>query len=45
MRGHAPDRSVENLGGGTMMEGARFFGVYNVALVQEIVVTKLKRQH
>jgi len=42
MRGHTPDRSIENLGGGTMMEGSRLFGVYNVALVQEIVITKLK---
>jgi len=45
MRGHTPNRSIENFGGGTMMEGARFFGVYNVALVQEIVVTKLERQY
>lgn len=42
MRGHTPDRSVENLGGGTMMEGARLFGVDNVAFVQEIVITELK---
>ena len=44
MRGHAPDRSVENFGRGTVMEGARLFRVDDVAFVEKIMVTKLKRQ-
>jgi len=39
--GHAADGPVEDLGGGTVMEWARLFGVDDVPLVEEIVVTEL----
>lgn len=38
---HTPDCSVENLRGRAVMEGAGFFGVDNVAFMEEIMVPEL----
>lgn len=38
---HSTDRFKENLGGCTVVEGARFLWVYNMALVKEVVVAQL----
>jgi hypothetical protein len=41
---HTTDGSEEDLGGCTVMEGARLFRVDNVPFVQEIVVAQLKER-
>lgn len=41
MGNHAPNRPVKYFGWRTVMEGSRFFGIYNVTLVEEVVVPKL----
>jgi hypothetical protein len=41
MRHHAPDGTEENLGRSTVMEGARFFGVDDMAFVKKVVVAEL----
>ena len=38
---HSADCPVEDLGGGTVMEGARLFRVDDVTLVEEVVVPEL----
>ena len=41
---HAADGPVENLGRCAVVEGAGFFGVDNVAFVEEVVVAQLRNQ-
>ena len=41
MGDHATDGPVEDLGRSAVVEGARLFGVHNVALVEEVVVPQL----
>lgn len=41
VRDHAADGSEKDFGRSAVMEGARLFGVYNVALVKEVVVAQL----
>jgi hypothetical protein len=41
VRSHATDGSVEDFGGGSVMEGARLFRVDNMALVKEVVIAEL----
>jgi hypothetical protein len=38
---HAADGLEQNTRGRTVMERTRLFGVYNVSLVQEVVVAEL----
>lgn len=38
VRDHAAYRPIENLGRCSVVEGARFFGIYNVAFMEEIMV-------
>lgn len=38
---HAADGSVEDLGRSTVMERTRFFGIDNVAFMQEVMITEL----
>lgn len=42
VRNHATDGTVKNLRGCSVVEGARLFGIHDVALVEEIVVTELQ---
>ena len=44
VRDHSADRPVENLGGRAVVEGARLFGVHDMALVKEVVVAQLSIQ-
>ena len=41
VRDHATDRSVEDLGGRAVVEGARLFRVDNVSFMEEIMVSEL----
>ena len=41
---HTANGPVENLGGCAVVEGAGFFGVDNVAFVEEVVVAQLRNQ-
>ena len=43
MGDHTANGPVENLGGCAVVEGAGFFGVDNVAFVEEVVVPQLDR--
>ena len=38
---HAPDSTEKDLGRSTVMKGARFFGVDDVAFVKEVVIAEL----
>jgi len=42
---HAADRSVEDLRGRTVMEGAGFFRVNNVSFMEEIMISELSVSH
>ena len=42
---HTPNGAVEDFRGSTVMEGAWFFRVYNMAFVEEVVVSKLVVQY
>lgn len=41
VRNHTADGAVEDLGGGTVMEGARLFRVDDMAFMEEVVVAQL----
>jgi hypothetical protein len=42
MRHHASDSTEENLGRSTVVERARFFGVDDVAFVEEVMIAELE---
>lgn len=42
MRSHATNGPVENLGRSAVVKGARLFGIDNMPLVKEVVVSELK---
>lgn len=44
MGNHSTDSLEENLGGSAVVERAGFFGINDMALVEEVMVTELLKQ-